>query len=340
MTHQRWYEILRSDKPRLSIQRPCTLGDGIERLNPSDYARLESLAESAGPRLSCFVPASGAATRMGLSGPKALVPFHRYPDKTRTAFEEHCREAQEMGAQHVHFTIPPGWQDTFEAITVDLPVSFSIQDPDTQLPAITLSGDPVLVDGAPLLRPGGHGALLQNLANCDGDLLLIKNIDNVAHADFRPEIVAWRKRLLGRLIELERTHSGPEPLRVCAMVANEGEPGGGPFWVDGRVQIVEGAQILEDQKHLLEGATHFNPVDIVCSVRGRRLEDWSEPGQFILTEKTHRGTPIRVIELPGLWNGAMAGWRTVFVEVPAFTFQPVKRPADLDRPFHNPRSSS
>lgn len=137
------------------------------------------------------------------------------------------------------------------------------------------------------------------------------------------------------------------PIRVCGMVKNEGEPGGGPFWVkntDGssRLMIVEAAQInLKDkeQKKIFEQSTHFNPVDLVCGVmnyKGKKfdLEQFIAADQGFITNKSYKGKDIKVQELPGLWNGAMANWTTVFVEVPLTTFTPVKTVFDLFRFEH------
>ena len=131
------------------------------------------------------------------------------------------------------------------------------------------------------------------------------------------------------------------------MVKNTGEPGGGPFWVgssDGgaSLQIVETAQIdpdSDEQQACLAAATHFNPVDLVCGVRDRKgqpfdLLQFVDPGASLIASKTAEGKPVKVLERPGLWNGAMAGWNTVFVEVPLATFSPVKSINDLLRPEH------
>jgi hypothetical protein len=131
------------------------------------------------------------------------------------------------------------------------------------------------------------------------------------------------------------------------MVPNRGEPGGGPFWVVGRDggvsrRIVETAEIdLGDpsQAALLAAATHFSPVDLACALRDRRgrpyaLADYADPAAVFIAEKTHQGRPLRALERPGLWNGGMARWNTVFVEVPAATFAPVKTVLDLLRLEH------
>jgi hypothetical protein len=142
------------------------------------------------------------------------------------------------------------------------------------------------------------------------------------------------------------------PVRVCGMVRNQGEPGGGPFWVenDGRMsrQIVESAQVDADsdsQHRILDSATHFNPVDIVCGVRDRHgarfdLGAFVDHGACFVSTKSHMGRPLRALELPGLWNGGMAHWLTVFVEVPASTFTPVKTVMDLLRREHQPPTGS
>jgi len=138
-------------------------------------------------------------------------------------------------------------------------------------------------------------------------------------------------------------------LVVDGMVKNEGEPGGGPFWVRGRdggasLQIVEKTQVdlgSPGQRAIWEAATHFNPVDLVCALRdfeGRPfpLRRWVDPDAAIISRKSWNGRPLLALELPGLWNGAMAGWLTVFVEVPKHTFNPVKSVLDLLRPEHQP----
>ncbi|MFD2551218.1 DUF4301 family protein [Bizionia sediminis] len=137
------------------------------------------------------------------------------------------------------------------------------------------------------------------------------------------------------------------PMRVCGMVKNEGEPGGGPFWVkdeSGNVslQIVESAQINtkdDYQKSILKNATHFNPVDLVCGIKnyqGKKfnLMDFIDYRAAFITEKTQYGKPLKALELPGLWNGSMANWNTIFVEVPLITFNPVKTVNDLLKAPH------
>lgn len=134
------------------------------------------------------------------------------------------------------------------------------------------------------------------------------------------------------------------PVRVCGMVKNEGEPGGGPMWVDNAdgttsLQIVESSQFTSGNQHILEQGTHFNPVDIVCGVKNYRgekfdLTKYVDSAAGFISLKSRGGKPLLAQELPGLWNGAMSKWNTVFVEVPVSTFTPVKIVTDLLRPQH------
>ncbi|MFI3330602.1 MAG: DUF4301 family protein [Rikenellaceae bacterium] len=134
------------------------------------------------------------------------------------------------------------------------------------------------------------------------------------------------------------------PLRVCGMVKNEGEPGGGPFWAkadDGSVslQIAESSQIAPEQMPLMSQATHFNPVDLVCAVKNYKGEKFDlsiyvDPSTGFISNKSKNGRELKAQELPGLWNGAMAKWNTIFAEVPISTFSPVKEVTDLLRVQH------
>ena len=239
-------------------------------------------------------------------------------------------------------------------------------------------------DGRLLFRPAGHGALIENLNDIDADLVFIKNIDNVTTDALRGDTVRFKKVLAGVLLGLQERASEylkaldagtgdlepivefirrelcvklPErcdaallrsildrPIRVCGMVRNEGEPGGGPVWVanpDGTesLQIAESSQIAPDDMPLMKSATHFNPVDLVCGVRradGSKydLREYVDPATGFISSKSSGGRELRAQELPGLWNGAMARWNTVFVDVPVSTFSPVKTVLDLLRPQH------
>ncbi len=239
-------------------------------------------------------------------------------------------------------------------------------------------------DGSLLFRPAGHGALIENLNEIDADIIFIKNIDNVTTDARRGDTVRYKKVLAGVLLELQAgahrwldalragtadlaeaaafvenrlsvklpKHYDAQllraildrPIRVCGMVRNEGEPGGGPFWVanaDGTesLQIAESSQIAPEDMHLMQSATHFNPVDLVCGVKNARgwkydLRQYTDPATGFISKKSSGGRDLRAQELPGLWNGAMAAWITVFVDVPVSTFSPVKVVQDLLRPQH------
>jgi hypothetical protein len=348
--------------------------------------------------------------------PKGLLLFHRYPEGPRTPFEEHLIEAVEQtrsadGRCRLHFTVSPQHEAEFrrlleevrpryeERYGVRFDVSFSYQKRSTDTLAVEPENRPFRQDdGTLLFRPGGHGALLDNLdalARDGWDIVLIKNIDNVVPEDRRPLISQWKRLLTGQLLAvqdrvwrlLERLEEGstnaldeaavflekelsrslpPElagvsedvrrrrlidlldrPLRACGMVRNLGEPGGGPFWVESKsgevsIQIVETSQIdpkSEEQQSQLAASTHFSPTDLACAVRDRHgrpydLHAYVDPSTVFISTKSHEGRPLKALERPGLWNGAMAGWNSVFVEVPDATFAPVKTVTDLLRPEH------
>lgn len=239
-------------------------------------------------------------------------------------------------------------------------------------------------DGTLLFRPAGHGALIENLSDIDADVVFIKNIDNVTTDARRGDTIRYKKVLAGILLDLQERAfeylralevGGAElapiaafieqelcvklpeqydtallravldrPIRVCGMVRNEGEPGGGPFWVanpDGTesLQIAESSQIAPADMPLMQSATHFNPVDLVCGVRNSKggkfdLRAYTDPSTGFISKKSAQGRDLLAQELPGLWNGAMARWNTVFVDVPITTFSPVKVVQDLLRPQH------
>lgn len=268
---------------------------------------------------------------------------------------------------------------------IEIEVSFSTQRPSTDTIAVDLENKPYrLEDGSILFRPAGHGALLENLNELDSDVVFIKNIDNVVKEEFREDTILYKQALAGILLHyqkqafslLRRLDRGENiisearqlliemgwkgkysdedlvqmldrPIRVCGMVKNQGDPGGGPFWVemnDGlfSLQIVESSQVkkkIEEQRKLFESGTHFNPVDLVCGLKNYKGEKFDllkyrDKNAGFITGKTHQGNKIKAIELPGLWNGSMAYWNTIFVEVPQSTFSPVKTVMDLLKKEH------
>ena len=272
-----------------------------------------------------------------------------------------------------------------ELKSYDFQVSFSFQEAKTDTVAANVSNEPFTLNGDLVMRPGGHGALIHNLNNLDSDLVFVKNIDNVCHQERIETTVRYKKALAGKLFELradlhlldKHLKKGlidereiqklrdkwqiripksyrvlqaflKRPIRVCGMVLNEGEPGGGPFWVKDQIlgesiQILEQSQIdLSDssQSLTLKHASHFNPVDIVCCLKdleGNKIDllQYIDSEQFFIAQKTVEGQSIKALEWPGLWNGAMANWITLFVEVPVSTFNPVKEFKDLLRPAHS-----
>jgi hypothetical protein len=351
--------------------------------------------------------------------PKALIKFHAYGGASRTPLEEHLVEAaayvQDQGANcRLHLTILPRHRQIFQrflerlqpALEVRLDchfaVEYSYQHPATDTLAVDGENRPFRDStGHLVFRPGGHGALLENLQQLQGDLVYIKNIDNVVPDRLKDPTILWKKILGGLLVDLQgeihrhlgtlRQNSGqgalahalqfaqerlgltfppgiqalPEdlardhlvraldrPVRVCGVVQNQGEPGGAPFWIqkaDGSLslQIVEKAQVdLADpeQRAIWETATHFNPVDLVCAIRDDQglpfdLAKYVDHEAVFISRKSLEGRELKALELPGLWNGAMARWLTVFVEVPISTFNPVKTVFDLLRPEHQPEDN-
>ncbi len=344
------------------------------------------------------------------NNPKAVLPFHKYDSHSATAIEEHLKEcvfyATSNKKSYLHFTVSEEHQENFETIISTLKpkfeeqnqqtiqVKYSYQDKSTDVVAFDLEGNPFRDENGNLVfRPGGHGALIENLNNLNADIVFIKNIDNVIQNNV--EVIAlYKKSLAGILIQIQETIFNylrildgdsisnevlneivsflnsklnvsviedfskytkeskidyltellNRPIRVCGMVKNEGEPGGGPFWVrdaKGNVflQIIEASQIEKNQVKILEKATHFNPVDLVCGTKNYQgqhfdLTQFVDKNTGFIVEKNNNGKPLKAFELPGLWNGAMAKWLTVFVEVPLITFNPVKTVNDLLKPAH------
>lgn len=345
--------------------------------------------------------------------PKGLLKFHKYEDGSRTPLEEHLVEGalyagNKNGKVNVHFTVSPEHRPLFKALVdekaaiyakrygVEYNISFSEQKPSTDTIAADMDNKPFRDNGKLLFRPGGHGALIENLNDLDADVIFIKNIDNVVPDKFKGDTVLYKKLIAGVLITLQQkifsylqllesgkyTHEqimdilqflqkklfckNPEvkdledselaiylknklnrPIRVCGMVKNVGEPGGGPFLAynsDGTIslQILESSQIdMKDpeKKEMFEKGTHFNPVDLVCAVRDYKghkfnLVKYVDKNTGFISYKSKNGKDLKALELPGLWNGAMSDWNTVFVEVPLSTFNPVKTVNDLLREQH------
>lgn len=348
--------------------------------------------------------------------PKAVLPFHQYETHIANPIEEHLNEcvhyATSKNESNLHFTVSEIHQDLFEnAVAQDrekiekpsgvkINIGYSYQNKSTD--SITVDAENKLVkdkNDRLIFRPGGHGALIENLNDLDADVIFIKNIDNVIqnHID---QITLYKKALAGVLIKVQQKVFGylnaidnceikeadleeivifleeklnvfingdfnkfttenkinkvkellNRPIRVCGMVKNEGEPGGGPFWVVNdkgikSLQIVETSQVdLTDKKQvdILAQATHFNPVDLVCGIKNYKKENF-DLLQFVdqkagfIVEKSIDGKTVRSYELPGLWNGSMANWLTVFVAVPLITFNPVKTVNDLLKAAHQPQ---
>lgn len=346
--------------------------------------------------------------------PKALLMFHKIIGTTRTPLEEHMAEGAQYavnndGKVHIHFTVSPEHLALMKTKVrevqylienrygVKFDITFSVQKPSTDTIAANTDGSPFRVNGELLFRPGGHGALIENLNDLDADIVFIKNIDNVL-PDSKRDLPNHYKNVLGGIcagvkqkidnylkildkgtpeesmlnemleflhVTLCTTNEKAEemqpdeiaaylrskfnrPLRVCGMVRNEGEPGGGPYLVydphDETIapQILELSQIDTTDSHerkLVEQSTHFNPVDLICALKDYKghkfdLTRYVDPMTGFISHKSKDGKDLTALELPGLWNGAMSNWNTMFIEVPAYTFNPVKEVNDLLRPAH------
>ena len=348
--------------------------------------------------------------------PKALLKFHHYEHFDRLALEEHLVEAARYatntdGTAWLHFTVSPEHEQPFKDAVAQLiggyeqqygvkyNISYSCQKPSTDTVAIDAEGNLFRESNGKLLfRPGGHGALIENLNDIAQEIVFIKNIDNIVPETRVETTVTYKKVLGGLLLHLQQQtfdyldvlDNGDvtedelaeiiafakdklmidlpdfveqydlyektdflynrlnRPMRVCGMVKNEGEPGGGPFWIKNMddeisLQIIESSQIdhgKESQEAIFRASTHFNPVDLVCgcwNFKGEafNLTDYVDPNTGFVSNKSKDGRELRALELPGLWNGAMADWITIFVEVPIETFNPVKTVNDLLKPMHN-----
>lgn len=345
--------------------------------------------------------------------PKGLLKFHIYPEGNRTPVEEHlvegCLYAKAGdGRVNIHLTVSPEHRCLFEALVTSVKeayehkygvlfdINFSEQKSKTDTLAVNDDNSPFRENGKLLFRPGGHGALIENLNDLDADVIFVKNIDNVVPDRLKEEECLYKQTLAGYLVKvqqlsfryLELLDSGnytredlldilyflqdvinvknpdtkfledgelvlylrsklDRPIRVCGMVQNVGEPGGGPFFAINRdktisLQILESSQIdlnNPEKKKMFESGTHFNPVDLVCGVKnymGHKfdLRKFVDPDTGFISSKSKSGKGLKALELPGLWNGAMSDWNTIFVEVPLSTFNPVKTVNDLLRKEH------
>ena len=345
--------------------------------------------------------------------PKGLLKFHSYPTEKRTPTQEHLVEgalyaASGSGKVNIHFTVSKEHRALFEkhlnetialyekSFNVQYNVSFSEQKPSTDTIAADSNNEPFRDKGELLFRPGGHGALIENLNDLNGDVIFIKNIDNVVPDSLKDSTVTYKKVIAGLLVHIQKqcfayllelenesishaklviiaqfcearlnnhhsniqTLTQPDlrkylfdklnrPIRVCGMVKNVGEPGGGPFLTvnsDGTIspQILESSQIDMNNpadKEKMQQSTHFNPVDLVCATRNYKGEKFDllqhvDKMTGFISLKSKSGKELKALELPGLWNGAMSDWNTIFVEVPIETFNPVKTVNDLLRLQH------
>lgn len=325
--------------------------------------------------------------------PKALIKMNSYKDFSKTPIDEHLYEGQKYlnsDSLNFHFTISKEHEELFKKYTEKIArnnkmnIEYSFQKKKTDTLAVDMDNNPFLLEGDSILyRPGGHGALIENLNDIDGDIIFIKNIDNICHRDYINDTIV-SKKFLGSIgfefkekidnyvksilsndynlesikdfISKELNISYKEemtkekalyflnrPLRVCGVVKNQGEPGGGPFLVDNGeytdLQICEKTEIdlnNNNQMEKLKNSDFFNPVDIVCFVKDYKgdkynLLEYINKERYFISEKTYKGKDIKALEHPGLWNGAMSNWNTLFVEVPLTTFNPVKRVNDLLR---------
>lgn len=346
--------------------------------------------------------------------PKGLLKFHKYDDAQRTPLEEHIVEGAEYansnGTVNIHFTVSPEHKSLFkkkvnavksyyeELYKIKLHITYSEQHHYTDIIAVDEYNNPMRDENEKLIfRPGGHGALIENLNDCKADLIFIKNIDNVVPDWMKHTTIVYKQALAGLLLDVQKKvfrylktiDNNPtqrqlsyianfaqktlglyipsdfktkslqsqrkalkallnRPIRVCGMVKNQGEPGGGPFFIQNSegersLQIVETAQINRkdpNQESILNQSTHFNPVDLICSTKNYKgqafnLRNYIDPTTGFISKKTKGAQTMKSQELPGLWNGAMANWITLFVEVPLATFNPVKSVTDLLRKEHS-----
>lgn len=329
--------------------------------------------------------------------PKGLIPFHLYDKFIINPFQEHILQGTKIAGEKAefHFTINPNFEKQIdksikilkEITGIDFSYSFSNQTTTSHSIAFSNNNEPAKnTDNETILRPSGHGALVENLDKIDADIIFIKNIDNVQHFDKAEVALNTKKALGGLLIKFQEDifkllnaidsksndwvqllkdinsnyklnissensnnidwveNHFNRPIRICGMVKNEGQAGGGPFWVKGKngkttPQIIEKSQINPNQLSIMLHATHFNPVDIVCGTKNYKnqkfdLSNFVNDDLYFIVHKKEKGIPIKYIEKPGLWNGAMYNWLTLFYEIDSDCFSPVKTVLDLLKPLH------
>ena len=353
---------------------------------------------------------------LGAQG-KLLLPVHRYGGTTRTPFEEQLRSFEKLlnathGSVKIHFSIAkvleaekeeklePLVEQVANDIKATFDVSYSVQSAASDTISLNHEGELMREENGLLhLRPSGHGALLENLNDYQGDVVLIENVDNVCLQPVYDKNMQAYRTLIGKYLQIEQelhqhldqlqanknldesliqtivrwtqtnfyiqpSHSWQQrtpgekrqwlfdkldrPLRVCGMVKKDADIGGGPFWLEDKdtdwspIQIIEMHDVDDQdqqQKKILEASTHFNPVIIICGLKdfgGKKFEltHFAQQNSLGVTKKSYMGQTLSALELPGLWNGSMAKWLSVFVEVPAQLFNPLKTAQDLLRPNH------
>lgn len=329
--------------------------------------------------------------------PKSLLKVHASEERTTTPIDEHILEGEHYlneGSVNLHFTMGEEHEELFNQYVNQalkgkehIDITYSFQKKETNTVAVDMDNQPFyLENGEVFYRPGGHGALLENLNDLDADIVFIKNIDNVCHKSQVEVTIHSKKELASVGLEVQKQIKGyisellsgeynleeiglfikevlnitlkteltkdkalallDRPLRVCGMFRNSGEPGGGPFVVNNGdyldLQICEKAEINladEEKQEIFNSSKYFNPVDIVCFVKDYKgekfdLRNYSNKDRYFISEKTSQGKEIKALEHPGLWNGAMHNWNTLFVEVPLGTFNPMKTINDLLREGH------
>lgn len=347
--------------------------------------------------------------------PKLLLRFHRYQGELRTPAMEHMVEGAHYAKGNnreavLHFTVSAEHQTLVREHLAELEIPYSaryatsfrletsLQNPATDTVAVDMQGNPFRKeDGSMLFRPGGHGALLENLNQLEAEIVFIKNVDNVVPDAHKAPTYRYKKLIAGVLLhyqaqvfaliksireqevlsaQLEQEaiallrslgsvpRSGWQnedpatkrayllqklnrPIRVCGIIRTDSNTGGGPYWVEDQqggasIQIVETAQIAMDdpaQAAVASQAGYANITDLVCGLRdvdGQHFDllQYRDDDAGFITHKSLNGQKLRALELPGLWNGAMADWHTILIEVPLTTFSPVKSVMDLLAPSH------